>query len=220
MKTVTAPQFNALVVDRVTTATNALRKLVNTAENNPDHLTEEMIAKLEAHFTRTNTAVITKLRDLMEKKEVAEIADFTLGTPKESRPRKARAPKEAPPTPVIGVAPAPQQSVEETIEEIIAPQPKPEAPAGKVKTLAQRAAEAAAEAATKPAAEDDELAVAPPKKGRQPAPAPEPEVEDAEDTLAGLDLDAEEPAPAAKPAGKKTAAVEDIDIEELDLSDL
>ncbi|CAO3459981.1 hypothetical protein [Azospirillum argentinense] len=119
MKPVTQSQFATLTEKRLNMIARALKDHLGTADNNPEHLSDDMIDKVEDFLTRSTGAFVASLRAIAAKPKPSDIGEFSLGGEKKKTPRPLRARTEAKPTPVPLTAPEPVEVEVEDLDDVI-----------------------------------------------------------------------------------------------------
>lgn len=110
MKPVTKQQFDSLLEKRINIATRAFKEILTTAENNPSHLSPELVGKVSAFIDTTAATFKASLEAIVNQPTIGGIGEFSLGG--EKKPRKPREARPRTPAP----APVPAAPVAESLE--------------------------------------------------------------------------------------------------------
>jgi len=78
MKKITEAQFNALTSKRMTTVGSTLSDVIKTAQNNPEHLTDEKFEAIKSYLENAVENVINGLEAAMNQPQISEIGAFKL----------------------------------------------------------------------------------------------------------------------------------------------
>lgn len=79
MKKIPESQFNRLTSKRLTTVGSTLSDVIKTAQNNPEHLTEEKLAQIKDYLESAVENTVNALDAVLNQPTVEDIGEFKLG---------------------------------------------------------------------------------------------------------------------------------------------
>lgn len=209
MKKIPESQFNSLTNKRMNTIGGTMKDIVKTAENNPEHLTEEKVEAMRVFLNGAVENVLGALEAIMEQPTYDEIGEFKLpggsassstgSTRKKSvRGEKARKLRDE----LIAIKKDGHPIEPESYDLL------PKAMQKEVDAVEVPTADDVIKTETKPAPAEA-------KKVAEPEPEAEPEIDDADVEAAAIDAEDEETTPA-EPESSDDSAEDDFSDDDLE----